>query len=91
MVITHDMNQSVDDKGEKTVVDNNLCHPGLFIGPFNGDDDVSEHLAGHAIQVRKGDDIGGAVSSEELVVHLLDLAIIDKEDAQVSIVKPQKG
>ncbi len=88
MVITHDVDKAMDDQGEKPFIKMYPCPGRLVGGTLHGDDNVPYRLFGHAVKIREGDHVRGAVLIEKVAVDHGDPFVVHKEDAQVPILKP---
>jgi hypothetical protein len=88
VVESEHVEKPVDDEGEETLVQG---YPGslrLLFRPFHRDYQIAQDFARETIGIGEGDDVGGAVPPEKLLVVPPDFLVVREEDAEVSILQP---
>ena len=95
MVIADEMKDAVDHKQDEHFLIVETESIGLTLRCFYGDDQVSEHMG---VQTRKllcfhgeGKDIGRFIPMQVLPIQLLNLRVVDEDDAEFGIRKCQFG
>ncbi len=69
MVIPKDVDKSVNDERTKPRVERDRASIRLYLRLFDGNDDIPEQFVGEAVEIGKGDDVGGLVPSKAFLVE----------------------
>lgn len=89
MVVSHKMEDAVDEKEQNLILNPDPRLQGLALGCFGRYHNISQEPPARRDlffdRERKGNHIGGAISSEVLVVEAGNDRIIDQDDTQLMI------
>ena len=88
MVVAQDVDESMNDERAKPRVKGDRGPIRLYLRLLDGNDDVADQFVGEAVEIGKGDDIGGLVPSETFLVESRNPFIIGEQDAEVPTLQP---